>query len=121
MPERPPSIVCDATMVLNLGHRGGLAKLAWRLQEERGLIVTPEVVREVTKSDPDFYLPFLADHFITVEKMENPPPDEAKLDDGLLGDARLFGALQQLEVQERNALIGDLKLNVPLADFEQVA
>ena len=36
-------------------------------------------------------------------------------------DANLFGALQQLVQDEREALIGYLELNVPLGDFEQVA
>ena len=76
-------------MVLNLGHRGELGEVARLLSQERGLMVTPEVVREVTKSDPDFYLAFLAEHFTTMESLNNPPPNESTIDEGLLGDGEL--------------------------------
>ena len=76
-------------MVLNLGHRGGLAEIARRLAEERGLHVTPEVIREVTRSDPDFYLAFLAESFTPADSLIHPPPGDTGLDDGVLGDGEL--------------------------------
>jgi len=76
-------------MVLNLGHRGGLAEIASRLAEERGLHVTPEVIREVTRSDPDFYLAFLAESFTPAESLIHPPPGDTGHEAGILGDGEL--------------------------------
>jgi predicted nucleic acid-binding protein len=121
MPERPPPIVCDATMVLNLGHRGGLGEVARLLSQERGLMVTPEVVREVTKSDPDFYLAFLSEHFTVVESLKNSPPNESKVDGGILGDGELSVIATCMDHPEWLAGIDELdgrkaaiKLNIPL-------
>ena len=82
-------IVCDATVVLNLGHRGGLSLIAIKLKAERGLYVTPEVVREVSQTDPDFYAAFLAEHFITIGALDGAPPDCTELEDGLLDEGEL--------------------------------
>ena len=59
-------LVCDATVVLNLGHRGGLEDLTAALAQDRKLVVTTEVAREVSLDDPSFYEAFLARHF-TIE------------------------------------------------------
>jgi len=55
-------------VVLNLGHRGGLSDLVVELMGERELTVTPEVVREVSQDDPEFYREFLKGHFKVHEK-----------------------------------------------------
>lgn len=58
-PDAPP-LVCDATVVFNLGHRGRLEQLAERLKADRGLQITPDVEREVTRDPHDgFYERFL--------------------------------------------------------------
>ena len=57
---------CDATVVLNLGHRGGLEDLTTALAKVGKLVVTTEVAREVSLDDPSFYKAFLARHF-TIE------------------------------------------------------
>ena len=56
-------LVCDATVVLNLGHRGGLEDLTTALAQVGQLVVTTEVAREVSLDDPSFYGGFLARHF----------------------------------------------------------
>jgi predicted nucleic acid-binding protein len=57
------TLVCDATVVLNLGHRGGLEDLTAALAQDRKLVVTTEVAREVSMDDPSFYQGFLARYF----------------------------------------------------------
>jgi predicted nucleic acid-binding protein len=57
------TLVCDATVVLNLGHRGGLEDLTAALAQDRKLVVTTEVTREVSMDDPSFYQGFLARYF----------------------------------------------------------
>jgi predicted nucleic acid-binding protein len=57
------TLVCDATVVLNLGHRGGLEDLTAALAQDRKLVVTTEVAREVSLDDPSFYQGFLARYF----------------------------------------------------------
>jgi predicted nucleic acid-binding protein len=57
------TLVCDATVVLNLGHRGGLEDLTAALVQDRKLVVTTEVAREVSLDDPSFYQGFLARYF----------------------------------------------------------
>jgi predicted nucleic acid-binding protein len=61
-------LVCDASVVLNLGHRGQLAELVAMLGAEYGLVVTDEVVREVTRDDPDFYRAFVARQFTVLSQ-----------------------------------------------------
>lgn len=63
MKEDEAALVCDATVVLNLGHRGELAALTARLAAKRRLVVTTEVQREVSLDDPEFYTAFLREHF----------------------------------------------------------
>jgi len=58
------TLVCDATVVLNLGHRGGLEDLTTALARVGQLVVTTEVAREVSLDDPSFYGGFLARHFV---------------------------------------------------------
>jgi hypothetical protein len=58
------TLVCDATVVLNLGHRGGLEDLTAALAQDRKLVVTTEVAREVSLDDPSFYQGFLARYFV---------------------------------------------------------
>ena len=57
-------LVCDASVVFNLGHRGRPANIAASLNEAFGLLITPDVEREVTH-DPHggFYDEFLRTHF----------------------------------------------------------
>ncbi len=64
MSSRPVPLVCDASVVFNLGHRGRLETLAASLNETCGLLITPDVQREVTR-DPHggFYDEFLRTHF----------------------------------------------------------
>lgn len=57
------TLVCDATVVLNLGHRGGLEDLTAALAKAGKLVVTTEVAREVSLDDPSFYQGFLARYF----------------------------------------------------------
>ena len=68
MRKRDSPLVCDSSVVLNLGHRGELSELVAKLMEERLLTVTPEVVREVSLDDPAFYRTFLSGHFKTHAK-----------------------------------------------------
>lgn len=68
MRKRDSPLVCDASVVLNLGHRGELADLVAELMAERVLTVTPEVVREVSQDDPAYYREFLKGHFKVHEK-----------------------------------------------------
>lgn len=68
MKKRDSPLVCDASVVLNLGHRGELSGLVAELMEERVLTVTPEVVREVSLDDPVFYRQFLKEGFKEHEK-----------------------------------------------------
>lgn len=58
-------LVCDASVVLNLGHRGGLEVLTKRLVGELKitLVVTTEVEKEVSRDDPVFYRKFLSAYF----------------------------------------------------------
>lgn len=63
MKKRASPLVCDASVVLNLGHRGDLSELVVKLMAERVLTVTPEVVREVSLDDPVFYHRFLKKSF----------------------------------------------------------
>jgi predicted nucleic acid-binding protein len=65
---RDSPLVCDASVVLNLGHRGELSDLVKELMAERDLTVTPEVVREVSRDDPAYYQEFLKGHFKLHEK-----------------------------------------------------
>ena len=68
MSKHPTPIVCDTTVVLNLGHRGRLDALAGHLRKERKLYVTPEVTHEVARNDPAFYSTFLSLHFDAVSE-----------------------------------------------------
>ncbi len=68
MKKRDSPLVCDASVVLNLGHRGGLSDLVAELMGERVLTVTPEVVREVSQDDPAYYREFLKGNFKIHEK-----------------------------------------------------
>ena len=89
MRKRDSPLVCDASVVLNLGHRGELGELVAELRNERVLTVTPEVVREISLDDPAYYRAFLSGHFKTHAKpllaMER-IPEEARnrLDPGEL-------------------------------------
>ncbi len=63
-PETP--LVCDTSVVLNLGRRGELTALALKIKATRSLVVTEEVEAELQGDDPAFYGRFLTDHFQTV-------------------------------------------------------
>jgi len=89
MNDEPLPIVCDATVVLNLGHRGNMATVVAKLREQRGLWVTPEVIREVTKHDPDFYRLFLEEHFTVVSEVEQVLSEISDPGVGLLGPGEL--------------------------------
>lgn len=56
-------LVCDASVVLNLGHRGALKGLCGWLAQGITLVVTPEVQKEVMLDNAEFYCGFLRDHF----------------------------------------------------------
>lgn len=82
-PETP--LVCDASVVLNLGLRGGLTALVMKIKATRSLVVTAEVAAEIQRDDPDFYGRFLSDHF---QMVRGPLPclpkvEQASLPDGL--------------------------------------
>ena len=64
MMDPSATLVCDATVVLNLGHRGGLEDLTAALVRLGQLVVTTEVAREVSLDDPSFYRGFLARYFV---------------------------------------------------------
>ncbi len=64
MSAQDSPLVCDATAVFNLGHRGSLDSLAERMRDERQLLVTPDVVKEVSQDDPAYYGSFLSRHFM---------------------------------------------------------
>ena len=72
--DSPLPIVCDATVVLNLGQRGELGHIAGKLRHARTLYVTPEIVAEVSKVDPDFYRGFISAHFEVHTAIESPLP-----------------------------------------------
>lgn len=64
MSPAPAPIACDASVVFNLGHRGQLEALTAALKAAGGLLITPEVEREVTRDPHDgFYDAFLKAHF----------------------------------------------------------
>lgn len=54
-------LVCDASVVLNLGHRGALEGLTRTLATDLNLkfTITTEVEKEVSRDDPHFYGKFL--------------------------------------------------------------
>ena len=89
MRKRESPVVCDSSVVLNLGRRGELPELVAKLMDERVLTVTPEVVREVSLDDPAYYQTFLHRHFKVHTKpllaMERIPADARnRLDPGEL-------------------------------------
>lgn len=89
MNMRAAPLVCDASVVLNLGHRGYLGDLVAVLMGERDLVVTPQVMKEVTLDDPAFYRGFLDRHFRQHDRplvaMESIPEDvRRQLDAGEL-------------------------------------
>lgn len=105
-------IVCDTTVVLNLGHRGDLTAVAQKLKEERALYVTPEVVKEAIRTQPEFYAAFLAAHFQTISEHITEWPDaelwsRAGLEMGeisVLAVCRIKGCLAGMdELAGRNA------------------
>lgn len=63
MKSEEPPLVCDATVVFNLGHRGGLSSLVGKFSAQRKLMVTIDVADEVNRDDPAFYSDFLTAHF----------------------------------------------------------
>jgi predicted nucleic acid-binding protein len=66
MNEEPP-LVCDASVVLNLGLRENLTPLVQRIRATRPLAVTEQVAGEVFLDHRSFYGAFLAEHFQIVE------------------------------------------------------
>lgn len=78
-------LVCDASVVLNLGLRGGLTSLVMKIKATRSLVVTAEVEAELQGDDPDFYGRFLSDHFQMVREPLPclPKVEQASLPDGL--------------------------------------
>ena len=64
MRSKPLPLACDASVVYNLGHRGRLEMLAAALHEDCGLLITPDVEREVTRDPHEgFYEVFLRTSF----------------------------------------------------------
>lgn len=82
-PETP--LVCDASVVLNLGLRGGLTSLVMKIKATRPLAVTERVEAELYGDDAAFYGGFLADHFQIVSGplSKLPQVEQASLPDGL--------------------------------------
>jgi predicted nucleic acid-binding protein len=78
-------LVCDTSVVLNLGKRGGLSELTVRLKTERLLVVPEEVEMEVQQDDEAFYRSFLAAHFTvnTAPLARRAEIKQAALPDGL--------------------------------------
>jgi predicted nucleic acid-binding protein len=64
-------LVCDASVVLNLGRRGGLTRLIEKVRLNRRLVVTAQVEAELCADEFPFYTRFLADHF---EVLRGPLP-----------------------------------------------
>jgi len=87
MKEDEPALVCDATVVLNLGHRGELAALTAKLAAERRLVVTNEVEREVSLDDPAYYTQFLGEHFTINQDSLTRVPEVVQAASPLLLDA----------------------------------
>ncbi len=87
MKEAEPTLVCDATVVLNLGHRGDLAELTSKLTAERRLVVTTEVEREVRLDDPDYYSRFLEQYFTIDRSSLTCVPDVVQAASPLMLDA----------------------------------
>lgn len=78
-------LVCDASVVLNLGQRGRLARLVECLAARTRLVVTEQVAAELRVDDKAYSDQFLQAHFQIEEGLLHklPEVEQASLPDGL--------------------------------------